>query len=250
MFETADQLALKGVWAAAKAASSGVAIADMLLPDHPLVFVNPAFQKMTRYRSDEIIGLNCKFLQGPATGLVMVELLSTGLREGRNVNCRLLNYRKDGSTFWNDLTLSPIIDGGRTLVGLVAIKKDVTAEVELRRELATEVDVIAGIKNELKSANEKLRQIAYFDSIIGLPTRKLFYDRGGQSLARAKRSQELFAVIFMDLDGFKHVNDVLGHEAGDIALRQVAERISDQIRETDTLARVGGMSLFYWSIPR
>ena len=240
MFEEASELALKGVWAAAKAASSGVAIADMLLPDHPLVFVNPAFEKMTGYRPNEIIGLNCRFLQGPDTDPVKVEMLSAALREGRNVNCLLLNYRKDGSTFWNDLTMSPIFGDGKTLTGFVAVQKDVTAEVELRRELAREVGVIAQIKDELKSANEELRRIAYIDTITGLPTRKLFYDRGGQSLAHAKRSGEVFAIIFMDLDGFKQVNDVLGHEAGDTALRYVANCISDQIRETDTLARVGG----------
>lgn len=240
MLEEKNQLTLRGLWAATNATSTGVAIADMLLPDHPLVFVNPAFEKMTGYRSDEVIGLNCRFLQGSGTDPSKVAMLSAGLRQGCNVNCLLQNYRKDGSAFWNDLTMSPIFEEGKKLTGFVAIQKDVTAEVELRRELAREVGVIAEIKDELKSANEELRRIAYIDTVTGLPTRKLLYDRGGQSLAHAKRSGELFAIIFMDLDGFKQVNDVFGHDAGDTALRYVAERISDQIRETDTLSRVGG----------
>src|SRR5690606_32895705 len=87
---------------------------------------------------------------------------------------------------------------------------------------------------------ENLHQLAMFDHLTGLPNRRLFQDRFQQMLARAKRNQEHFAVIYLDLDKFKQVNDHFGHEAGDRVLRQTAERLNACLRDTDTVARMGG----------
>jgi diguanylate cyclase (GGDEF)-like protein len=87
---------------------------------------------------------------------------------------------------------------------------------------------------------ESLHQLAMFDQLTGLPNRRLFHDRFQQVLARAKRNQECFAVLYLDLDKFKQANDHFGHEAGDRILRQTAQRLNSCLRDTDTVARMGG----------
>lgn len=93
---------------------------------------------------------------------------------------------------------------------------------------------------ELTEANAQLTHQAYFDGLTGLPNRHLFQDRVQQALSHAERHRKKLAVCFMDLDEFKHINDVFGHETGDKVLRQVADRISSCLRETDSVARIGG----------
>ena len=230
----------QGFLAAIEATSSGVVISDSLLPDDPLVYVNPAFERLTGYASAEVMGQNCRFLQGPETSPEAVAVLHETVHERRNTTLRLLNYRKDGSTFWNEVMISPIrgIDGG--LAGFVGIQKDVSAEVALQRDLAEKVEALDEKTRSLEAARSRLQQLAYVDTLTGLPTRALFQDRLVHALARTHRTQEMVAVVLMDLDGFKPVNDGLGHEAGDVLLRLVAERMRGRIRETDTLARWGG----------
>lgn len=91
-----------------------------------------------------------------------------------------------------------------------------------------------------RTAEQKTAQLAHFDTLTNLPNRTLFYDRLDQAIARAKRYQQKFAVLFMDLDGFKQVNDKFGHHVGDSLLGMVAERLEETVRGIDTVARVGG----------
>ncbi|HEY4697819.1 MAG TPA: diguanylate cyclase [Gallionella sp.] len=91
-----------------------------------------------------------------------------------------------------------------------------------------------------RTAEQKIAQLAYFDVLTNLPNRTLFYDRLDQAVARARRYQQKFAVMFLDLDGFKRVNDEFGHHAGDCLLKMVAERLTVSARDMDTVARVGG----------
>jgi diguanylate cyclase (GGDEF)-like protein len=92
----------------------------------------------------------------------------------------------------------------------------------------------------LKQTNEQVAHLAYHDALTGLPNRALFYDRLNQALSRAQREKESIAVLFLDLDGFKKVNDTLGHDTGDALLVQAAERIKSCVRKSDTVARMGG----------
>lgn len=92
----------------------------------------------------------------------------------------------------------------------------------------------------LKQTNEQITQLAHYDSLTGLPNRILFYDRLNQALKRARRYNTTLAVFYLDLDGFKLINDTLGHDAGDALLREVARRIVACVRESDTVARMGG----------
>ena len=106
--------------------------------------------------------------------------------------------------------------------------------------------MITAVSNQVATAlnqqqlREKIEHQAYHDALTNLPNRLLFEDRLGQSIARAERSGQPFAVLFVDLDGFKQVNDTLGHHAGDALLKQVAGRLAGRVRQSDTLARMGG----------
>jgi len=92
----------------------------------------------------------------------------------------------------------------------------------------------------LKQTNEQITQLAYHDHLTGLPNRILFYDRLNQEIKRARRDNVKIAVLYLDLDGFKLINDTLGHDAGDALLREAAKRILSSVRESDTVARMGG----------
>ena len=93
---------------------------------------------------------------------------------------------------------------------------------------------------EIEDLHQNERYLAYHDLLTGLPNRQLFHERLRQSVAHAKRQARMLAVLFIDLDGFKHVNDSLGHNAGDLLLKAVAERLENSVRESDTVARLGG----------
>ena len=231
---------LQELLAAIEATSNGVVLVDCRQPDMPISFVNSGFERLTGYSRAEAVGRNCRFLQGPDTDRDSVAVLHRAVAEGRPFTARLLNYRKDGSMFWNELIINPIHDENSTLIGFVGVQNDVTAEVTARREIAKKIRELEVAKRSLDAANAELQRIAYFDPLTELPTRWLFQDRLTRSLQRSKRTGEMVAIAFLDLDGFKHVNDTFGHEVGDVALRQVAERIRGRLRETDTLARLGG----------
>jgi PAS domain S-box-containing protein len=110
------------------------AITDPRQPDNPLVWVNPSFTRVTGYAAEEVVGRNCRFLQGPATDPAAVAELRAALQEQRTVTTTLLNYRKDGSAFWNQLSVSPVFDGDGALVSFVGVQTDVTERVRVERE--------------------------------------------------------------------------------------------------------------------
>jgi PAS domain S-box-containing protein len=109
-------------------------ITDPREPDNPLVWVNPSFTRVTGYESNEVVGRNCRFLQGPATDQDAVADVRAAVRERRTVTTTLLNYRKDGTAFWNQLSISPVFDGRGDLVSFVGVQTDVTERVRVERE--------------------------------------------------------------------------------------------------------------------
>ncbi len=127
--------------------------------------------------------------------------------------------RKDGTTMPTEENVSFIRDEEHQAVGVLGISRNIT---------------------ERKQAEEKIRQMAYHDSLTGLPNRKLFSDRLGIALAQAGRSQKNVAVIMLDVDNFKDINDTLGHDVGDSLLKTAAERLKAAMRKNDTVARFGG----------
>lgn len=123
-------------------------ISDPRLPDNPLVWVNPAFTRTTGYESADVVGLNCRFLQGPGTDPAPVVAMREAMAAGEGVTVTLLNYRKDGTAFWNQVSISPVLDAEGNLINFVGVQVDVTerVEVEAERERArARVDFLATV---------------------------------------------------------------------------------------------------------
>ncbi|NEP11216.1 MAG: PAS domain S-box protein [Symploca sp. SIO2C1] len=120
------------------ASSVGITIADARLPDMPLIYVNPAFEVITGYSPAEVLGSNCRFLQGEKTHQPAVTELRAAIKAGENCTVTLLNYRKDGTPFWNELTISPIYDDDNRLTHFVGIQADISARVRAETALRIE----------------------------------------------------------------------------------------------------------------
>lgn len=197
------------------AAINGIVITDATLPDHPIIYANSGFVRLTGYPLDAIIGRNCRFLQGPDTDPAARATIRTALAAGSPCRVVMRNYRLDGTPFWNELTISPVADTAGRVTHFIGVQADVT---ELRETLA------------------HLEHVAMHDALTGLANREAF-------MGRLEELQALgipFAVLFVDLDGFKRVNDEAGHHAGDQVLQAIAGRLRDQTAEVDMVARIGG----------
>ncbi len=216
------------------ATTSGVTIADMTSPDRPLIFVNAAFENLAGYPADRLVGRNCRFLQlgrsDPATRARMRAALDRG-EESRET---LLNFRGPEQTpWWNQLHLSPVRDAEGVVIAYIGVQDDVTARVEA--ELA--------LRQETERAHRyllQLERLASTDSLTGLLNRRGFEVRAERALAEAAERGRAVALLFLDLDGFKRVNDGSGHAAGDGLLQRTAQRLADVVSEPDLLCRLGG----------
>ena len=204
---------------ALESASSGIVIVDALLPDMPIISVNQAFERLTGYASHEVIGRNCRFLQGDQRdqgGLADIRAALAGKAEGHAV---LLNYRKDGTPFWIDLKIAPVKDADGAVTHFIGNQTDVSDGVRFEKELAFQ---------------------ASHDALTGLPNRTLLEDRLAQVLNFANRHACMAGVAFVDLDHFKGINDTLGHNMGDRLLKIAAQRFTSSLRDGDTVSRFGG----------
>ena len=108
------------------ASSSGIVVTDPGAPDHPIVYVNAAFEKITGYTAEEVLGRNCRFLQGEDSGQPEIERMRKGIRAGESCHAVLRNYRKDGTPFWNELHISPVHDGTGRPTHFIGVQNDVT----------------------------------------------------------------------------------------------------------------------------
>ena len=184
-----------------------------------LVSVNPAFEHITGYRAEEVIGHNPRFLQSGRHEhrfyrKMWRSILKYGFWRGE-----VWSRRKNGELFAELLRINAIKDDEGNTTGYVGISSDIT---------------------ERKNSEERLNFLAYHDTLTGLPNRVLLNERLEQSILRARRRQEKLAVIFIDLDHFKTVNDSLGHLAGDELLVQMGERLPQPLRAFDMVARISG----------
>ncbi|MCL4125836.1 UNVERIFIED_CONTAM: hypothetical protein GTU68_060231 [Idotea baltica] len=113
-----------------ESAQNGIVIADASAADHPIVYTNPGFLNLTGYSMDEVVGRNCRFLQGEETDEVAVKKIHEHLKSGKPCQVTLKNYRKDGTSFWNDLQVTPVFDSDGTLVSYIGIQNDITERVD------------------------------------------------------------------------------------------------------------------------
>lgn len=183
------------------------------------IYSNTAFTDITGYRSDEIIGTNCRFLQGPQTSVDDVQRIRAALNAGEVFQGTILNYRKDGTTFWNHLTITPIRGDAGDVTHFVSVQRDVTDIVEERERLSYE---------------------ASHDALTGLPNRDGTRRLLRQALTHAAERGDVVAVGLLDLDNFKVINDTQGHPAGDAVLIEFGQRIRGALRRNDHVTRAGG----------
>jgi diguanylate cyclase (GGDEF)-like protein/PAS domain S-box-containing protein len=317
--------------------SQGVLITDA---QRRITYANTAFERISGYSEAEVLGLEPTFMYGAETDPETLEKLRAALLRGETFTCTLMNYRKDGTSFWNELSTTPVYDAQGQLTQFVGVIRDVTQERLVEQEIriaATAFESLHGIvvtdangtivrvnnaftdmtgysaeevvgqkpslfksgrhdkefyadmwrqlldtggwsgeiwdrrKNgeiypkwqtisavkgpdgqtthyvaafsdttESKEAEEQIRNLAFYDPLTGLPNRRLLMDRLQQGQAISARSRHQGALLFIDLDQFKTLNDTMGHDVGDLLLQQVSERLTGCVRDGDTVARLGG----------
>jgi diguanylate cyclase (GGDEF)-like protein/PAS domain S-box-containing protein len=197
----------------------GIIIADAQRPDMPITYMNPAFEALTGYPPGEVLGRNCRFLQGLDRDQPEIQQIRTALQQGRGCEVILRNYKKDGTMFWNQLHIAPVRNDVGVITHFVGAQKDISQQV---------------------AANARIAQLAFYDPLTELPNRRLFLDRLANCVSVAQRNNTFGAVVFIDLDNFKNLNDAEGHEIGDDLLKQIARRLREAVREEDTVSRLGG----------
>jgi diguanylate cyclase (GGDEF)-like protein/PAS domain S-box-containing protein len=181
--------------------------------------VNKAFTETTGYAAEDVVGRTPRLLQsGRHNADFYREMWQTLKREGIWQG-EIWDRRKDGDEYPKWLTISVVKDDAGNVTHYVGSHFDIT---------------------ERKLAEEKIHQLAFFDQLTGLPNRTLLLDRLRQAMAASGRSDSHGALLFIDLDNFKALNDSLGHDVGDLLLKQVAQRLLKCVREGDTVARLGG----------
>ena len=206
-----------GLWAATlDAASEG-----MLVTDHRgnIILVNRAYTEITGYRADEVIGMNPRVLRSGRHDEAFYDAMWSALRRDGRWQGEIWNKRRDGEIYPSWLSISSIKDTSGRITNFLGIFADISV---------------------IKQAQQQLAYLAHHDPLTGLPNRLMLMERLEHAIELARRAKSQFALMFIDLDDFKKINDSLGHDAGDALLRAVAGRMRDAVRAADTVARLGG----------
>jgi diguanylate cyclase (GGDEF)-like protein/PAS domain S-box-containing protein len=202
--------------AAVEASNDLVVITD---PTFMIEYVNRAFVQVTGYEPDEVLGRHPRFMQGRETPGAALDRMRARMRAGRAVRAELVNYRKDGSAFWIELSVVPVTGGDGQVEHWVSVGRDVS---------------------ERKQAEQEITRLAMEDYLTGLPNRRAAEARLQLEWNRARRTRSPFALALLDIDHFKRVNDQHGHDVGDRTLRHVAQVVKSTLRGGDWVARWGG----------
>ncbi|MCX8017870.1 MAG: diguanylate cyclase, partial [Rhodocyclaceae bacterium] len=196
-------------------AAEGIMVTDR---DNRILRVNPAFSAITGYAPDEVLGRDPKLLKSGRHDAAFYAEMWRHINEVGRWEGEIWNRRKNGEVYVEWLAITTIADAGGE-----------------GRHVATFIDI-----TKRKEAEETILHRANFDALTNLPNRNLFEDRLIGVLAMARRHRRRFALLYIDLDFFKEVNDSLGHSAGDLLLVEVARRLERCVRDADTVARLGG----------
>lgn len=217
------------------------------LPGPRIVYCNAAFTRTTGYSEQEVLGRTPRLLQSERTDREALARLRAALAAWKPVEVELLNRRKDGTEFWVELSIAPVADERGWFTHWVSVQRDVTdrkqaEETTVRARLAEAANHALGAEiQERRRVEDQLLYAAFHDDLTKLRNRPFFMDRLIVSLNRLESDPDFrCAVLFIDLDRFKMVNDSLGHRAGDLLLMEVARRLESCLRRQDTLARIGG----------
>lgn len=189
-------------------------------------YVNPKFTELTGYEFEEARGKPTSMLKSGQTPPEAYEELWKTIRAGNEWKGELLNRKKNGETYWEKISISSVADEKGSITHFVALSEDVT-----ERKAADE---------QIRRLNAELKTLATTDYLTNLYNRRYFMERGAQEFKRAKRNSQALALIMLDIDNFKQVNDAYGHETGDLALKSVAAALKTNLREIDVIGRMGG----------
>jgi diguanylate cyclase (GGDEF)-like protein/PAS domain S-box-containing protein len=187
--------------------------------DGDIIQVNKAFARITGYSTDEVIGKNPRILQSGLQDEAYYRDMWDKINQDGSWQGEIVDKRKDGSVYPKWLTISSVRDKHGAVTHYVGSFTDLT---------------------EHKAAQEKIQNLAYYDQLTGLPNRRLLLERLERALAISARNRRFGAVLYLDLDHFKTINDTRGHDSGDMLLQETARRIQAVLRHEDTVSRVGG----------
>ncbi|MDF1759517.1 MAG: diguanylate cyclase [Coxiellaceae bacterium] len=204
-----DQIALTAI-------PESVVITDA---NNKIIFVNRAYTEVTGYTFDEVKGKNPSVASSGKQDKAFYKTLWTSLQQTGRWQGELWNRRKDGELYPEWLSISVIKDKHKNITNHIAIFSDITSR---------------------KAAEETIKHYAYYDPLTDLPNRRFFLERVSQAIQYAKRNKDKLAVMFIDLDHFKQINDTHGHDIGDLYLCAFTRTVKDRLREVDTLSRFGG----------
>jgi diguanylate cyclase (GGDEF)-like protein/PAS domain S-box-containing protein len=187
--------------------------------DNLIEYVNPAFEALTGYTLAEVKGRDPRFMRIEGCDVDEQHRIRDALERRASVRAVLRNRRKNGDLFWNELRIDPVASIDGDVTHFVAVISDVT---------------------EARRYERRLHHLAHHDPLTGLANRTLLQEKLKQAIDACRRHDMLGALAFLDLDNFKYINDNFGHDVGDAVLHAIAERLRDNVREDDTVARVGG----------
>ncbi|QEY31259.1 EAL domain-containing protein [Synechococcus sp. RSCCF101] len=211
-----DQRRLQQAAAVFESTAEGVIITDL---NGSILDVNDAFSRVTGYSREEVIGRNPNLLRSGRHDARFYEAMWQEVQQQGHWHGEIWNRSKDGAIFPELLTISTVVDEAEQPSGYVGVFSDISL---------------------LKQHQERLNHLAHHDPLTDLPNRTLFTSRLQHSIERCRRAGSSLAVLFIDLDRFKHINDSLGHSTGDELLIEITARIRQRVRASDTLARISG----------
>lgn len=184
-----------------------------------IVFANQAFSRLSGYSTQELMGRHPRLLHGPLTQGRELDRIARAMTRWQPVRSELVHYKKDGGTYWVELEVVPVDESPRGITHWVAVGRDITAR---------------------KAQDDAIEHLAFYDPLTELPNRQLLMQRLSQALTHSSASASIGALMFIDLDHFKLLNDTMGHDRGDALLQQVAARLRACVQEGNTVARLGG----------
>jgi len=196
--------------------SEGMMVTDA---NQNIIQVNPAFTKVTGYTPEDVLGGKPKLLSSGQHDINFYNSLWEDLQDHGHWQGEIWNRRKNGEVYVQRVSISSVRDKNNDIVNYFAVFSDITLEKRLA---------------------EEVKYRATHDALTGLPNRTLLTDRLRVAIAQAEKDQKGLAILFIDLDGFKPVNDTHGHFVGDLLLQGVSKRLVNGVREDDTIARLGG----------
>jgi diguanylate cyclase (GGDEF)-like protein/PAS domain S-box-containing protein len=192
---------------------------DSLDDEQPVIFANDAFLHRTGYTREDIIGRSMRVLHGPETDPAVVARILEAMAHNKPMRAELVNYTRDGKPYWVEMEMVPFTGEAEHASHWVVVGRDIT---------------------ERRNAADAIHRLAFYDVLTGLPNRRLLMERLDAMVEQSRSGRCLGALLYVDLDNFKTVNDARGHATGDALLVNAAARLSAAVRQRDIVARIGG----------